>query len=297
VGVAVDITDRKCAEEEVRRSAASLAQAQQISRTGSWRWKIGTGEISWSAEHFRIFDFDPATTQPSYATFMGRVHPEDQPSLERALDRAVLERSRFQHEYRIVLAHGSVKHLQSVGLPDLAESGDLEFVGTVMDITERRHAEEALRDAQADLARVTRLTTLGELAASLAHEINQPLAAIAVNAVSGLRWLGQNPPNLDETRATLSCIAQDGARAGDVIRGLRALAKKSGPCLAKLDIPDAIEEVLTLTRGEMQRHGVVLRTDLSAGDRPVLGDRVQLQQVLLNLILNGIHAMGTAGGC
>jgi C4-dicarboxylate-specific signal transduction histidine kinase len=172
-------------------------------------------------------------------------------------------------------------------------SGDLEFVGTVMDITERRRAEEALRSAQADLARVARLTTLGELAASLAHEINQPLAAIAVNAVSGLRWLGQDPPNLDEARAALSCIESDGARAGDVIRGLRALAKKSGPQLTRLDIHDAIEEVLTLARGELQRHGVVLRTDLSAGDRPVLGDRVQLQQVLLNLILNGIHAMET----
>ena len=141
-----------------------------------------------------------------------------------------------------------------------------------MGTTECRHAEEALRDAQADLARVARLTTLGELAASLAHEINQPLAAIALNAASGFRWLNRDQPDLRTRRAALARIERDGARARDVIRGLRALAKKSGPQLAELDIHDAIEEVLALTRGELQRHGVVPHTDLSAGDQPVLGE-------------------------
>jgi PAS domain S-box-containing protein len=291
-GVAIDITDRKRAEEELRRSEASLARAQQISRTGSWCWNIATGVISSSAELLHIFGFDPAITQLSEKTFTERIHSEDRPSFEQAIASAVREGIVFQREYRIILSNGSVKHLQSVGQPGRTESGDPEFVGTVIDITERRHAEEALRDAQADLARAARLTTLGELAASLAHEINQPLAAITLNATSGLRWLGLDPPNLDEAREALSCIERDGARAGDVIRGLRALAKKSGPRLTKLDIHDAIEEVLTLTRGELQRHGVVLRTDLSAGSRPVLGDKVQLQQVLLNLIMNAIQAMG-----
>ena len=173
------------------------------------------------------------------------------------------------------------------------DDGDLEFFGTVMDITECRHAEEALRDAQADLARGARLTTLGELAASLAHEINQPLTAIAINAAGGLRWLNEDRPNLDEARAALSRIERNSARARDVIRGLLALARKSGPQLTRLDLQDAIEEVLVLTRGELQRHRVVLHTDLSAGEQPVLGDRVQLQQVLLNLVMNGIQAMAT----
>jgi PAS domain S-box-containing protein len=290
--VAVDITDRKRAEEDLRRSEASLAQAQQISRTGSWRWNVRTGEVSSSAELLHIFGFDPMATQPSYTTLMERIHPEDRPSFEQALNRALRQRSPFQHEYRITLPDGSVKHLQSIGRPDLTESGDLEFFGTVIDITERRFAEEVLRNAQADLARVARLTTLGELAASLAHEINQPLGAIALNAASGLRWLNQDRPNLEETRTVLSRIERDGARAADVIRSLRALSRKSGPQLAKLDIHDAIEEVLALTRGESQRYSVVLRTNLSAGDRLVLGDRVQLQQALLNLIMNGIQAMG-----
>jgi PAS domain S-box-containing protein len=417
VSFVLDLTELKRAEAALRRSEASLAQAQQISRTGSWRWNVGTGEVSCSAELFRIFGYDPATAQPSYATFMDRVRAEDRASFEQALERAVRDRSRFQHEYRIALPDGSVKHLHSVGQPDIAESGGLEFVGTVIDITERKRAEHALRDseerwrhafennptmyfmvgaagailsvnpfgaeqlgyevaelvgrpvldvfveadrdivrknvarcleqfgrsmswearkvrkdgavlwvretaraversknqpillvacediserkrtdealrsAQAELARVGRLTTMGELVASIAHEINQPLAAIVASASACLRWLNRSQPDLDKARSAISRIERDGSRAGDVIRGLRALARRSGPELATLDVNDAIREVLVLTRHELQQHGVVLHTDLLAGDRPVLGDRVQLQQVMLNLIVNGMEAM------
>jgi PAS domain S-box-containing protein len=290
-GAVIDITDRKRAEEDLRRSETSLAQAQEISRTGSWRWNVRTGEVSWSAEHFHIFDLDPTTTQPSYPTFIGCVHPEDRPSFERALDQAVRDSSRFQHEYRISLPDGSVKYLQSVGQPDSAGSSDLEFVGTVMDITERKFAEEALRSAQTDLARVARLTTMGELLASIAHEINQPLAAVATSGGACLRWLNRDHPDLASARAAVSRVVRDAHRAGDVIRSLRALTKKSGPQLTQLDIRDAIEDVLALTRGELQQHGVVLHTDLSGGVQPVSGDKVQLQQVVLNLIMNGIQAM------
>jgi C4-dicarboxylate-specific signal transduction histidine kinase len=160
-----------------------------------------------------------------------------------------------------------------------------------MDITDRKRAEEALRNAEAELARVARLTTMGELAASIAHEINQPLAAVVTNASASLHWLNREEPDLDEARQAISRIARDGTRAGDVIRGLRALAKQSGPELARIDINETIQEVLFLTRSERQRHGVVLQTDLFSGDRPVFGDRVQLQQVMLNLIMNGIEAM------
>jgi C4-dicarboxylate-specific signal transduction histidine kinase len=180
--------------------------------------------------------------------------------------------------------------LQSVGQPD-TEARGLEFVGAVMDVTERKRAEEALRNAQAELARVARLTTMGELVASIAHEINQPLAAVVTNGNASLRWLNRDKPDLDEARNALSRIVRDGMRMAEMVHGLRALAKKSGPQLAELDINDAIEEVLALTRGELQRHGVVLHTDLTAGER-VWGDRVQLQQVLLNLVMNGIQAMG-----
>ena len=289
-GVVVDITDRKRAEEELRRSEASLTEAQQISHTGSWRWTVGTGEVSWSAEHCRIFALDPATTQPTYAIFIKRIHPEDRPSVQQVLERAVRERSRFQYEYRIILPDGSVKHVQSVAQPDPG-ARDLTFIGTVMDVTERRRADEAVRNAQAEFARVARLTTMGELVASIAHEINQPLTAVVANGASGLHWLNRDKPDLDEARNAFSHIVSDGARAGKVIHGIRALATKSGPRMATFDIRDAVQEVLALTRSELQRHGVTLHTELSADDRPVFGDRVQLQQVLLNLTMNAIEAM------
>jgi PAS domain S-box-containing protein len=292
VAFVLDLTERKRMEAALRRSDASLADAQQISHTGSWRWNIGTGELAWSAEHFRIFAFDPATT-PSYAGFLERVHPEDRPSFEQALDRAVRERTTFQQEFRIALPDGSIKHVQNLGRPDITESGDLEFVGAVMDITERRHAEEGLRHAQEEFARVARLTTMGELLASIAHEVNQPLAAVAANGDACLHWLNRDQPDLDEVRHAVLRIVREAQRAGGVIRGLRGLAKKSGPDLATLDINDAIREVLALTRSELLRHRVVLRTDLCADDWPVFGDRVQLQQVLLNLITNGVDAMST----
>ena len=290
-GIVVDITDRKRAEDELRRSEASLAEAQQISHTGSWRWKIDTGEVSVSAELGRILAVDPAGPLPRAATFIAMTHADDRPAFQDALDRAVRERIRFEHEYRLVLADGSVKRLHIVGRPDVARSGELEYTGVVMDITARRHAEEALRDTQEELTRAARLTTMGELAASIAHEINQPLTAIVSNGGAGLLWLNRETPDLEEVRDALSSMVSDGMRAGEVIRGLRALATKAGPQLAPLDIDDVIQQVLALTRSELQRHGVALRTDLAAGDRPVMGDRVQLQQVLLNLILNGIDAM------
>jgi signal transduction histidine kinase len=283
--------DLQNAEAALRRSEASLNEAQQISHTGSWRWNVATGQVFSSEELLRIFAFDPTTAKPSYATFMERIATEDRPSFEQALDRAVRERSRFQCDYRINLPDGSVKYLQIAGQPDILEDGDPEFVGTVMDITERRRAEDALRNAQAELARIARVTTMGELLASIVHEISQPLVGIVNSGNACLRWLDREEPDIEAARQSVSHIVRDGTRAGDVIRGLRALAKKSGLKLAKLDINAAIQEVLALTRGEFQSHGIVLHSALSAADRPVLGDRVQLQQVMLNLIMNGIEAM------
>jgi PAS domain S-box-containing protein len=167
------------------------------------------------------------------------------------------------------------------------------LAGVAVDVTERKRAEEALRDAQTELARAARLTTMGELTASIAHEINQPLAAIATNGMAGLKWLNREKPDLGEARDAFSRVVRDVTHAGEVIRGLRALARKSGPQLTRLGIDDVIEEVLLLTRGEIRRQGIALHTALAAGERSVRGDRIQLQQVLLNLIMNGVEAMRT----
>jgi C4-dicarboxylate-specific signal transduction histidine kinase len=285
--------DRRKGEEALRASEASIGEMQRISRTGSWRWNVRTGAVQWSVEHFRIFGFDPAFEEPSYAKYMQRIHPEDHFSVERTLAEASLKKSMFSHEYRIVLLDGSIKHVQSTGHPDKNLSSDLEFVGTVLDITERRHAEEAARRAQAELARLTRLSTMGELAGSIIHEVIQPLTAIVTNAEACLSWLDRDQPDLGKARSTIFNLVRDGQRAADVVKGLRALVRGSGLPMTKVDIKDAIREVLTLLRGELQRSGVVLQIDLVAGDIPILGDRFQLQQVLLNLVRNGIEAMRT----
>jgi PAS domain S-box-containing protein len=167
------------------------------------------------------------------------------------------------------------------------------LVEIIEDITDRRLAEDSLRKAQAELAHVTRLTTMGELAASIAHEVNQPLAAIITNGNASLRWLAAHTPNLDEARAAVQRIIRDGHRAGNVIERVRALLKKTGPQKAWLDINDVIREVLTLAQGEVRRHRVALRTQMATGLPPVLGDRVQLQQVILNLVMNGMEAMSS----
>jgi PAS domain S-box-containing protein len=289
------LTERRRAEEELRRTGAYLAEGQRISHTGSWGWNIATGELFWSQEHFRIFGFDPESAKPSYSMFLERIHPKDRAFVEQTVDRAVRERSDLEMDYRIVLTDGSTKYLQSLGHPVIRESGDLvEFVGTVMDVTERKRAEEALREARAELAQVTRLMTMGELTASIAHEINQPLTAVVTSANACQRWLAGPMPNLDEARAAVARIARDGNRASDVIGRIRALVKKSATEQTELDINEVIQEVLGLLQNEIQKNRVVLRMELAADLRRILGDRIQLQQVILNLVMNGIEAMSAA---
>ena len=290
--VMIDITERKRAEAALRRSEAYLTEGQRLSRSGSFGWNVSRGDIFWSAESFNIFGYTQAPSA-NIDMVLQRVHPEDLALVQRVIAQASSAATDLDFEHRLLMPDGGVKYLHVVGHAVRDQAEGLEFIGSVMDVTAAKHAEEELHKAQATLAHAARVMTLGELAASISHEINQPLAAIATSANACLRWLDHIPPDRDAARQAAVRIVQDAHRAGDVIRGLHALAGKSGPQLMPFDIDGALQEVLVLTRTDLHRHGVELHMDLSAQVPPVIGDRVQLQQVLLNLVMNGIQAMAT----
>jgi signal transduction histidine kinase len=287
-----DLVTENSEREKIEKA---LAEAQRISHTGSWHWHVKTGAIDASQECLRIFDIDPAVGAFSYSIYMAKVHPEDRRFVEQSLDAAAQAASMFRYENRIVTVDGSVKHVQSIGHPNMTSQGDIEFVGPIIDITDRKRAEEALRRSQSELARVARLSTMGELAGSIIHEVNQPLTALITGAEACVRWLGREDPDLGEARRVIANVVKEGQRAADVIKGLRTLARKSSLELSNVNINDAIREVLVLLRGDFERGGVTLDVDLTSHDIAIVGDRVQLQQVLINLIRNGIEAMSTGG--
>jgi C4-dicarboxylate-specific signal transduction histidine kinase len=209
------------------------------------------------------------------------------------IEQSIRERSDFELDYRIVRPDGAIKHIHAAGHPVLNPSGALvEFVGTSIDVTELRRVEEARRDAQNKLSHANRVTTMGQLAASIAHEVKQPIAATLTNAQAGMRWLDRRPPDLEEARQALARIVRDGNRAAEVIDEIRALIKKAPPRKDQLEINGAVREVIGLAGAEAVRSGVSLRTELADGLPFVQGDRVQLQQVILNLIINAFEAMG-----
>ena len=284
-----DVTERKEAENALRQSEMYLAEAQRLSRTGSFGWRVASGEIVWSEETFRMFGYDKVPSI-KHATIFQRVHPEDRARVEQTIDRASSDGKDFEHGYRLLMPDGSVKHVHATAHAVTDASGGIEFVGAVTDVTSRKRAEAELHEAQANLAHVTRVTALGELAASIAHEVNQPLAAVVTNAAACLRWLDRDPANLNEARATLRSIINDGNRAGEVIQRVRALVNKTTDRKA-LHINVVVNEVMSLVQHELFSHQVALRLELAPALPPVLADRIQLQQVILNLVINGIEAM------
>jgi PAS domain S-box-containing protein len=286
-----DITRRKRAEEALSRSqAALLAEAQKLSTTGSFGWNARSGDLIWSEETFRIFGYDPGG-EALVEMVLERVHPDDLALVREVIERATKEKQEFDFEHRLLMPDGSVKHVHIVAHLMLDEPGNLQFVGAVMDVTAAKLAQERLQQAQAELAYVTRVTTLGEITASIAHEVNQPLAAITTDGQAGLRFLDHSPPNLDEIRGCLKRMIGDGKRAADIVRHIRALTKKSAPEPIRLDLNAVIRDGTSLLQREMATQRVVFRPELARGLPAVLGDRVQLQQVVINLVINGIQAM------
>jgi PAS domain S-box-containing protein len=301
VGAITDITAAKQAEETLRKSEAYLAEAQRLSHTGSWAWNADTGDIRyWSEECYRVLGFDPNGGLPRFETFFQRIHPEDQPRTAESLGRATRERAEFELDYRIVHPNGESRDVHAVGHPVLTSSGDLlEYVGTVIDVTERKRAEEErerLHQMQSYLAHFNRVTTMGELTASLAHEVNQPIAATVINARTCLRWLQRDEPDLSEACAAAARIARDGILAGEIINRIRSQFKKDALKWELVDVNEVIREMIALLGSEAMRYSISIRTELAADLPQVMGDRVQLQQVIMNLIVNSIDAMKGVGG-
>ena len=290
-GVNTDIEDRKQVENALRRSEAYLAEAERLSHTGSWAYDIASGvPVYWSPERCRISKFDPVRGHPTLEEYRTLHTPEDWEKLMDAFNRAIQEKTDFETDSREVLADGSARFLHIVGHPVLDASGAVvELLGSTMDVTERKQTEEALHKAQAHLTHMTHLTMMGELAAAIAHEVNQPLAAVMANADVCLRWLDRESPDLDEAREAVRRIIRDGNRGSDVIARIRALVKKEPASSLRLNVNDVIREIIPLAKTNLR--GVTMRMELMDKLPCVSADRVHLQQVLWNLITNALDAM------
>ena len=293
-----DITARKQAEaakdlrseEELRRSEAFLAEGQRLSSTGSFSWKVATDEITWSEQLYRIYEVQigvPVTLDAIRA----RVHPEDLTLLENMFEQAREGTNDLEWQYRLLMPDRSITYLHAVAHATRDQDGQLEYIAAVQDVTGRRMSEEALATARSKLANVARVTSLGVLTASIAHEVNQPLSGIITNAGTCLRMLDANPPNLEGARETARRTIRDGVRASDVVTRLRALFSRDEYRLEPLDLNEVTREVIALTLSDLQRNHVILQSELAKDLPAITGDRIQLQQVILNLLRNASDAM------
>jgi PAS domain S-box-containing protein len=297
-GTSTDIDDRKRMEEALRQSEAYLAEAQRLSHTGSWAFDLASGTFVYASDECRrMYEVGGLDALPTREGTFRLIHPEDQDRVQANFEKSVREKVDTSSEFRLVLPSGRVKHVKTIRHPVLNQAGDVvQLVGTTIDITERKRAEaerERLRELQAELAHINRVSMMGELTASIAHEVNQPLSGIVSNGSACLRWLAGDPPNVEEVREAVRDIVRDGKRAGEVIARIRNLTRRVAATVEELDLNESIREVLALVADEVRRRRAVIRTQLAGDLWPVSGDKVQLQQVLLNIIMNGLEAMSS----
>jgi signal transduction histidine kinase/CheY-like chemotaxis protein len=291
--------DRKKAEQAFRRSEMYLAEAQRLSHTGSFGWDPASGKIFWSDETYRIFDCDPSIA-PTIQLVLDRTHPDDRTHLRQIIDRASIDGGEFTAEHRLLMADGSVKHVRAVArLSPGEDPGSFVFVGAVMDITERKRAElerERLRQLEADLAYINRVSMMGEMAASLAHEIKQPIAAAVMNAQTIMQWLRRDPSDVTRASETASATVAALMRVDGIIERVSSLYRRGTRERELVDLNEIVREMSVLLRDKASRSAVSIRTELDPQLPTTTADRVQLQQVLMNLMLNGVEAMQKTGG-
>jgi PAS domain S-box-containing protein len=297
-GVGRHITNRKRTEEALRRNQAYLTEAQRLSQTGTIVFNA-KGPVYWSEESYRIWNFDPRQGLPELDNVLQRIHPDDRDTVNKQAFEALHRNRKYAIDFRIVLPDGTIKDVESTGYPLLSSDGEPEMIVTHRDVTERKRAQaehEKLRQLEADLAHINRLSIMGELTASLAHEILHPIATARNNARSALRFLDMDPADLGEVREALECVVRDTDRGRDIVSRIREQIKKAPPRKEPFDINAAIREVIVMVQSAIEKNNVSVSSQLVEDLGLVHGDRVQLQQVLLNLILNAVEAMSSIKG-
>jgi PAS domain S-box-containing protein len=274
---------------DLQREKVFLAEAQRVAHIGSWLFNAA-GFDSWSPELFRIYGLDPNRKPPTTEEYMALVHPADRALVAQAIRKMLADHNGFDFTKRIVRPNGETRWVRCVGIAATHEGKFRGFVGTGIDVTEQHQGQVALQNAQAELARVMRVSALGELAASIAHELRQPLAAIAADAIAALNWLGFDPPNLDEVRGAVTAIDADCQRASDVLARINAMLKSEPPVRTTCNLNAIVSATIPLVRSQFDSKGVSLETELDRELPSTRGDAVELQQVLINLLLNAVDA-------
>jgi PAS domain S-box-containing protein len=293
------VLERKIAEDALKKSEAMLAEGQRISHTGSWAWNAATDKLEWSEEHGNIFGYNVSDVGGTLGSMLDRMLPEEATVVRDEMRKAVLEKTDIQFEYQATLPGGNTIQLLCTGRASFGQSGEVTgYVGTTMDITDRKRVESELmrsaahlREVQAELEHVARATTMGELAASIAHEVNQPLTGIVASGGAALRWLSKATPDVVRARDSLKNVIDDGRRASEIVTRIRKMFRKEMASVEPIGMAELIGDVISLTRGELQKNKITLKLDIPEDMPPVPVDRVQLQQVFVNLILNAIEAM------
>ena len=292
VAFILDLSEQKRAEKALRRSEAFLTEGQRLGQIGSYSWRVATGEITWSEQLYRIYELEigkPVTLE----LIRTRVHPDDLTLYEKMVEQAPNGGKDFEWQYRLMMPDHSIKYLQAVARATRDQDGQLEYIAAIQDVTARHLSEEARDKARSELAHVARMMSLGTLSAAIAHEIDQPLSGIVTNASICQRMLTASPPNIDGALETARRTIRDASRASEVITRLRSLFNRKETATESVDLNEATREVIALSLSGLQRNAVVVRAELADNLPPVTGDRIQLQQVVLNLLRNASEAMST----